>query len=223
MSSKVQKTTLIGSIISAILASVCCLGPIVFAVLGISGAGFILKFEQYRPLFIGVAAALLGTGFYLTYKKKPAEQCEPGSHCANPNSGRLNKIILWVATVLVALFVFFPQIILIFSSAFAAEMPVKQENSIERDYLVKGMTCDGCVFGVKKALSRAGLSKDQIIDVDYKKPDPENKIGHAKVKFSKNQYQGKETDCKIVKEIKENPGYIAYWDQANTNPCGLAD
>lgn len=107
------------------------------------------------------------------------------------------------------------------SLAFAADVPTKQENVIERDYLVKGMTCDGCIFGVKKALGRAGLSKDQIIDVDYKKPDPEHKIGHAKVKFPKDQYKGQETDCKIVKEIKGNPGYIAYWDPTNTDPCGL--
>lgn len=115
MSLKAQKTTLIGSIISAILASICCLGPIILAVLGISGAGLILKFEPYRPLFIVVATILLGTGFYLTYKKKPAEQCEPGTYCANPKSDRLNKIILWVAAILVAFFVFFPEIISIFS------------------------------------------------------------------------------------------------------------
>lgn len=96
-----------------------------------------------------------------------------------------------------------------------------QSATIERDYLVKGMTCSGCVFGVKKALNRAGIEKSQIEEVDYKKPDPEHKIGHAKVKFSKDQYKGEETDCKIVKEIKENPGYIAYWDPATTDPCGL--
>ncbi len=96
-----------------------------------------------------------------------------------------------------------------------------QTVTIERDYLVKGMTCSGCVFGVKKALNRAGIEKNQIEEVDYKTPDPDHKIGHAKVKFSKDQYKGTETDCKIVKEIRDNPGYIAYWEQANTDPCGL--
>lgn len=68
-SNNVHKTTLIGSILTAILASICCIGPIVFAVLGISGAGFILKFEVYRPLFIILAVGLLGTAFYFTYEK----------------------------------------------------------------------------------------------------------------------------------------------------------
>lgn len=103
------------------------------------------------------------------------------------------------------------------NTAFGAEKA--KEQSVERYYFVKGMTCGGCVFGVKKALQRAGIEKSQILEVDYATPDPENKIGHAKVKYSKDQYNGTETDCKIVKEIRNNPGYIAYWDSKNTDPC----
>lgn len=33
--------------------------------------------------------------------------------------------------------------------------------------------------------------------------------------------KGQETDCHIVKEIRDNPGYLAYWDAKNTDPCGL--
>lgn len=104
------------------------------------------------------------------------------------------------------------------TSAYAAET---KPQTIERDYFVKGMTCGGCVSGVKKALSRAGIEKNQIIDVDYSKPDPEHKIGHAKIRFSESQYRGQETDCRIIKEIKDNPGYIAYLDPANTDPCNI--
>ena len=111
---KVQKTTLVGSVLTAILASICCIGPLVFAVLGISGAGFIMKFEAYRTLFIVFATALLGAAFYFTYKKKPSEECADGTYCANPKSDRINKIILWVATGLVAIAIFFPTIISMF-------------------------------------------------------------------------------------------------------------
>lgn len=93
--------------------------------------------------------------------------------------------------------------------------------SVDRNYLVKGMTCGGCVFGVKKALKRAGLTQDEIIEVDHKKPDPEHKVGHARVRFAKDQYKGEATDCKIIKEIRDNPGYVAYLDPANTDPCKL--
>lgn len=95
------------------------------------------------------------------------------------------------------------------------------EDSVERDYLVKGMTCGGCVIGVKKALERAGISKDQIMEVDFRKPDPANKVGHAKVRFKKEQYKGQETDCKVVREIKDKTGFTAYWGASDTNPCKL--
>jgi len=106
-----QKASLTGSLVSAFLASICCIGPVVFAILGVSGAAFIQKFEGYRIHFIAATVALLGTSFYLTYRKPPPEQCLPGSYCANPKSDRLNKIILWISTVFVLAFIFFPQLI----------------------------------------------------------------------------------------------------------------
>ena len=106
-----QKASLVGSILTAILASICCIGPIVFALLGVSGAGFLLKFERYRPIFIVFTVVLLGTAFFFTYRKKDAAHCEPGSLCANPKSTTINKVILWIATILVAGFIFFPAII----------------------------------------------------------------------------------------------------------------
>lgn len=106
------------------------------------------------------------------------------------------------------------------SMAYAAEQ--KPPTAVtERYYYVKGMTCSGCEFGVKKALGRAGIAKEQIIEVDSESPDPSNKIGHAKVKFPIGQHKGLETDCKVVKEIRANPGYIAYWDPSDTDPCKL--
>ncbi len=41
----------LGAVLSAFLASACCVGPLVFALLGLGGAGFLVKFEPYRPYF----------------------------------------------------------------------------------------------------------------------------------------------------------------------------
>lgn len=111
MSDKTQKMTLAGSVLSAVMASICCIGPIVFAVLGISGAGIILRFEQYRPLFIVVAVVLLSIAGYIVYRKKPAQECAPDSYCANPRSDRINKIVFWVAAALVAVAIFIPTLL----------------------------------------------------------------------------------------------------------------
>jgi len=44
--------------LAAILASTCCLGPLVLVALGLSGAwiGNLTLLEPYRPLFIGVCS-----------------------------------------------------------------------------------------------------------------------------------------------------------------------
>jgi mercuric ion transport protein len=102
----------VSSIISAFIASICCVGPLVFALLGIGGAGLLVKLEPYRPYFIAVTFALLGAGFYLTYRKPKAAAAmvDDGPECAcpAPRANRAGKIMLWIATVLVVAFLSFP-------------------------------------------------------------------------------------------------------------------
>ena len=101
-----------GAVVSAFLASLCCLGPLVFAVLGIGGAGLLVKFEPYRPYFTVLTLGLLGAGFYFTYRPRrvAAVADEPACDCPHPTSNRLGRIILWMATVLVVGFLSFPYI-----------------------------------------------------------------------------------------------------------------
>ncbi|MCC7110993.1 MAG: Mercuric transport protein MerT, partial [Deltaproteobacteria bacterium] len=62
--------TTAGSIAAAVLASACCVGPLILALLGIGGGALRVKLEPLRPLFRVVTVALLGTGFYVTYRKR---------------------------------------------------------------------------------------------------------------------------------------------------------
>lgn len=108
MDDKAQKVTLLGSIIAAIVASACCVGPVIFALLGVSSAGLLSKMEPYRPILSVLTLGLLGIAFYFSYRKKPAEECEEGSYCANPKSDKWNKRILWMATIFIIGFLTFP-------------------------------------------------------------------------------------------------------------------
>lgn len=99
------------SIVTAFVASICCVGPLVFALLGLGGAGLLVALEPYRPYFIVATFALLGMGFYLTYRKpKAVAPVAGGPECAcpAPRASRAGKITLWVATVLVVAFLAFP-------------------------------------------------------------------------------------------------------------------
>jgi mercuric ion transport protein len=64
--------------LAAILASTCCLGPLVLVALGLSGAwiGNLTRLEPYRPFFI--AGALVALFFARRHIFRPARTCNPG-------------------------------------------------------------------------------------------------------------------------------------------------
>lgn len=111
---KTNKTMLgpVGGIISAIFASLCCVGPFVLVMLGVSGAwiGNLRAFEPYRPIFILLTIGLLGAGFYSIYKK-PKEACESGSICAAPQTKKIGKIVFWITTVFVVFLLILPYLL----------------------------------------------------------------------------------------------------------------
>lgn len=108
MENKAQKATVVSGIFASIAAVSCCIGPVLFAVLGVSSTGVLSKMEPYRPYLTILTIILLGAAFYLTYRKKEAEECKTDSYCANPKADKWNKIILWSATVLILAFLTFP-------------------------------------------------------------------------------------------------------------------
>jgi MerT mercuric transport protein len=57
----IEKGTLAAGGVAAILASTCCLGPLVLVALGFSGAwiGNLTTLEPYRPIFLGSALVAL--------------------------------------------------------------------------------------------------------------------------------------------------------------------
>jgi mercuric ion transport protein len=99
-----------GALVTAFLASLCCLGPLAFAVLGLGGAGALLKFVPFRPYFAVLTLALLGAGFYFTYRPARAAADASDCDCAHPKSNTLGKAMLWIATLLVISFLGFPYI-----------------------------------------------------------------------------------------------------------------
>lgn len=91
-----------GGILGAVLASICCIGPLVLVLLGVSGAwiGNLTALEPLKPAFAAVALLFIGLGFRQVYFR-PREICGPGSVCARPQSAHFTKAALWFATILV--------------------------------------------------------------------------------------------------------------------------
>src|ERR1700737_1878858 len=92
---------------AALFASLCCVPPLMFLALGVSGAwiGQLTALEPYRPLFILVMLGFLALAFRQLYLLP--QRCEPGETCADPRRVRRQRRIFWVVVVgLVALIAF---------------------------------------------------------------------------------------------------------------------
>lgn len=100
--------------LAAVLASTCCLGPLVLVGLGVSGAwiGNLTVLEPYRPIFIG--AALVALFFAWRRIFRPANACNLGEVCAIPRVRQTYKLIFWVVVVLVLIALGFPYVLPLF-------------------------------------------------------------------------------------------------------------
>jgi mercuric ion transport protein len=96
--------------LAAILASTCCLGPLVLVALGLSGAwiGNLTQLEPYRPFFI--AGALVALFFAGRRIFRPAQDCQPGEVCAVPRTRRVYKTIFWIVSALVLVALVYPYV-----------------------------------------------------------------------------------------------------------------
>lgn len=106
----VSKATLAGGLIAAILASACCLGPLVLVMVGVSGAWIsnLTLLEPYRPVFIGAALVFMGLAWHRIYRAPAAAECEPGTLCALPQINRVYRVMFWTVSALVLLAFGFP-------------------------------------------------------------------------------------------------------------------
>ncbi len=97
--------------LAAILASICCLGPLMLVAIGVNGAwiGNVTVFEPYRPIFIGTALVAL----FFAYRSifRPEQACKPESVCAMPHVNRAQKIIFFIVAALTGAALAFPYIL----------------------------------------------------------------------------------------------------------------
>ena len=96
--------------LAAILASTCCLGPLILISLGFSCAwiGNLTVLGPYRPFFI--VAAVLGLFFAGRQIFRPAHLCKPGEVCALPRARRIYKFLFSICAVLLLVALAYPYV-----------------------------------------------------------------------------------------------------------------
>ncbi len=100
--------TMVASVIAAVGASACCLGPVVFSLAGAGALGAAsVRLEPLRPFMLVLTGVLLAGAFYNVYRRPAGIACDSNGACP-PDRNRRAKQLLWVATVIVILLAAFP-------------------------------------------------------------------------------------------------------------------
>lgn len=192
-----ERLTMGGAMITAAAASLCCIGPLLFVVLGMGAFGAPAFFETLRPYLLGVAALLLAFGFYRAYFRRWDSTCATGEACAAGPASRATRVSLWVSAVAVLAFALSPY----YAGTLARRLSVKtkqptaQQQTTERaSFKVSGMTCAGCEETIKLALEQTpGVRK---VEVSYDR-------GEAAV-----EYDATVTDVAKIQKAIDETGYM---------------
>ena len=163
-----EKVGVVGAIGAAVVASVCCIGPVALAGLGVGAVAAAQQFAPLRPYFLVLTTVFLGMGFYFAYRKpKQAAGCK-GEVCETPAVSRWGRPPLWMATLIVAALVTFPYYYGPIRAALDNPPPptavAAQPASLSTVELkVSGMTCGGCAVSVRNALLETpGVSAAEV-------------------------------------------------------------
>lgn len=154
-----EKQTLasVGGVTAAIIASLCCIGPLIVVVLGAGSIAAFSAFEIYRPYLIGVTVALIGLAFYLTYRKREIK-CEDGT-CKMESASSRAKTGVWTVTVLAGLAIAFPYFE--FTPQTSVNKSVDSTSVITLN--ISGMDCKACAVGVEGSLANIeGVRKARV-------------------------------------------------------------
>lgn len=108
-----------GALVASFFASICCIGPLAFAALGVgvgatgvmaSTAGILKALLPYRPAFIGLTLLLLGISFYLVYRR-PGCACVPGRACDAEARGGAHRAWFWIMTACALVLLLLPAVL----------------------------------------------------------------------------------------------------------------
>ncbi len=160
---------------SGIIASACCIIPlilvVIFVSIGVGSVTLALSFAQYRPYFIALGSAFLLVSLYLYFKRKYGR-------CDLNIIGRNIRFLLMTITIFITVFSTTSYVILpILSQPVYSALPSPSTSTQTTDtprvglhevtLNVGGMTCSSCADGVEYALKQ----KIGVVEAKVKYPE----------------------------------------------------
>jgi mercuric ion transport protein len=86
-----------GSASTSVLATLCCVGPTVYGLLGAGGVLAAARLAPWRPWLLAGSAIFLGVGFWSAYRRRA--RVIDGTACP-VQASRVVRTTLWVAAAL---------------------------------------------------------------------------------------------------------------------------
>ena len=89
----------LGAAVASAAASVCCLGPVAIAVLGVQGAILAAGIKPYRTPLLAGSLVLLALAFWGAYRRpaaRPGRSVE-GAPVCRVGARRRTRVVLWIA------------------------------------------------------------------------------------------------------------------------------
>ena len=168
---KKTRFALTGAVVAAVTASLCCILPLVAAVLGFTGFAASAFFERWRPYLLAVTFGLLAVGFYLAYRRPRRQACEVGSVCERTPIGRWNRAVLVLVAVLVVVLAAFPYYAgwvarAVTRTKHPAGLPA-ESSQVHAVLKIDGMVCGSCAALLEKKLSQ--ISGVRHAEVSFEK------------------------------------------------------
>ncbi len=165
-------------VVSALLASVCCIGPLLLVAIGLaSGAAFI---GRYHWFFVSAAIAVLAWAWVKHFREKARCACE-----RRVMDGRgMSLLTLLLASAIVMAFAALNISSYVFASSPPAAAPGTSVKLQRVTIPVEGMSCATCEIAVRSALKRVdGVASAHVsvatrtatVDYESAKTDP-NKL-----------------------------------------------
>jgi copper chaperone CopZ len=190
-----ERSLAIGSTLAALLASLCCLGPLLLGGAGL-GAVLVATFAPLRPYFLAVSGVLLAGGFYLVYRKPMAAEACAGETCApESRARRMAKPLLWLAALAVAALAFFPSYGVKLVGKPTASASISPATLQTAELKITGMDCPVCSGVIQRKL----LETPGVVKAEVRYP-----AGSATVRFDSSK-----TDTSKLIAVVKDTGYKA--------------
>ena len=142
--------TLAGGVFAGVVASLCCLVPLLSLGLGLGSFAVAAAFAEWRPFFLLLTFLLLGLAWYLVYRR-PRAGCGDGTCARRP--GKVFRATLWAGTLISVLAAAYPWLAGVRHAA--ATAPVAVSSAERFSVSIPTMDCAACAAAIEAALRGA--------------------------------------------------------------------